>query len=64
MPKVSIEAIRQVEAALDQYEEQVETTNLKPSSKWTYILHARQCVRWLNADFEPGINLRRRISLR
>ena len=58
MPKISKDALRQVRVALDQYENEVNVTTLRPSSKNTYILHARNFVRWLNDDFYPGAQLR------
>lgn len=58
MPKIDRTTLQQVEVALDQYREEVEATRLRPSSKWTYLQHAEHFVRWLNDDFEPGINIR------
>ncbi len=58
MPKINPQALQQVEAALDRYREEVEATRLRPSSKWTYLLHAEHFVRWLSDDFEPGVNVR------
>lgn len=58
MSKISREALQQVQAALDRYRDEVEATLLRPSSKWTYIQHAEHFVRWLNNDFEPGVNLK------
>ena len=55
MPKVSYDALQQVEAALGQYEAEVHAANLKWSTKKTYTLHAGNFVRWLKDDFEPGI---------
>ncbi len=60
MPKINQDALRQVQEALDRYEKEVNATSLARSSKSTYILHAWHFVRWLNDDFEPGANLRRR----
>lgn len=58
MPKINSQALQQVEAALDRYREEVEATRLRPSSKLTYLQRAECFVRWLNDDFEPGINVR------
>ena len=58
MPKIDREALQQVQAALHRYQEEVAATRLRPSSKWTYLQHAEHFVRWLNDDFEPGINVR------
>ena len=54
MAKVSLEALREVQEALRQYEQTVEASPLRLSSKNTYLLHARQFVRWLGDEFEPG----------
>lgn len=57
MPKISGESLYQVQAALENYEEAVNATAMTVESKKTYLLHARQFVRWLNGDFEPGATL-------
>ena len=49
--------VRRVEEALAEYEAEVTASRLKPSSKRTYLLHARHFVRWLGGDFEPGGSL-------
>ena len=54
MPKVSSLTLKEVQEALRRYEETVEESPLRLSSKNTYLLHARQFVRWLADDFEPG----------
>ena len=54
MPKVSSLTLQEVQEALRRYEETVEASSLRLSSKNTYLLHARQFVRWLADDFEPG----------
>ena len=58
MPIINDEALRLVKDALDQYETAVESTNCTEMTKRTYILHARNFVRWLNDDFDPGVNVR------
>ena len=58
MPKISGESLYQVQAALENYEEAVNATSMTVESKKTYLLHARNFVRWLNDDFEPGATLR------
>ena len=58
MSKINREALNLVMDALDQYEKEVEGTHLKVPSKRTYLLHARHFVRWLEDDFEPGVNVR------
>ena len=60
MPQISYEALKMVQEALERYVQEVEATGLSPSSEQTYILHARHFVRWLDDDFEPGVNVRRR----
>ena len=60
MPIINDKALRLVKDALDQYETAVESTNCTEKTKRTYILHARNFVRWLNDDFDPGVNVRRR----
>ena len=47
-----------VDEAYERYEQEVEASNLSESSKFTYISHAHQFVRWLQGDFEPGGTLR------
>ena len=58
MPKLDRDVMRPVQDALGSYEEEVEATECTRSTKNTYLLHARQFVRWLNDDFEPGVTLR------
>ena len=58
MPEISPEALKTVQEALERYVLEVESSNCRPSSKWTYILHARHFVRWLDDDFEPGGTLK------
>ena len=62
MPEINAEALRLVNEALERYEHEVDATNLTPESKRTYIGHAQQFVRWLDDDFEPGVNVRHRRS--
>jgi hypothetical protein len=54
MPKVSRQALREVQRALEEYEAEVKATNLAEDSKQTYLGHTRHFVRWLNDDFTPG----------
>ena len=58
MPKISPEALNEVQKALGRYVQEVEKAPLYPSTKRTYIRHARTFVRWLDDDFEPGANVR------
>ena len=60
MAKVSQEVMEAVQSALRRYEQEVEATGLTEQSKTTYLLHARQFVRWLDDDFDPGVQLIRK----
>ena len=60
MPKVSLLTLQEVQDAFERYHETVEQSPLSLSAKHTYLLHARQFVRWLNDDFTPGANVGRR----
>ena len=60
MPRISQVALREAQEALRRYEEVVEATDMTRNTKDTYLLHARNFVRWLADDFTPGINTRRR----
>ena len=53
MAKVSQEVLAAVQTALQRYELEVEATGLTAQSKATYLLHARNFVRWLDDGFEP-----------
>lgn len=52
--RVGIKAIEEVKAAIKQYTLEVEETSLIVATKRTYLLHARNFVRWLSYDFQPG----------
>lgn len=52
--KISLNALAEVRRALEQYERAIEKTRLKESTKQTYLVHAKDFVRWLADDFEPG----------
>ncbi|MCA9252435.1 MAG: hypothetical protein KDA54_15020 [Phycisphaerales bacterium] len=52
--QLSHEAYREVKCALERYKTAIEKTNLRASTKKTYIHHADTFVRWLTGDFEPG----------
>ena len=58
MPRITDDALRQVQDALRQYEAEIQATNLTFTTKHHYTLHAINFVRWLDHDFEPGINVR------
>ena len=60
MPKVSLMTLQEVQEAFRRYEQTVEVSPLRLSAKNTYLLHARQFVRWLDDDFEPGATVGRR----
>jgi hypothetical protein len=54
MSQVRPDVLRDVEDALKRYTLEVEQSKMAPSTKRTYLLHARNFVRWLRDDFEPG----------
>ena len=55
MPKITQSALAEVRQALKEYDEEVNNTKLSLESKVAYVAHAKQFVRWLEDDFEPGI---------
>ena len=57
MQRVSKPCLKQVREALATYTEEVEASELMPSTKRTYLRHAETFVRWLEGDFEPGANV-------
>ena len=58
--EVSQGTMGEIERALNRYVEKVDSTNLTDNSKWTYIEHATNFVRWLRGDFEPGSGVEQR----
>ena len=60
MPKVTLLTLQEVKDALEQYQKTVEESPLSLSAKNTYLLHARQFVRWLDDDFTQGATVGRR----
>ncbi len=46
--------MKYVEQALTEYEKEVDASKLRPSTKHTYLIHAKHFVRWLRGDFTPG----------
>ena len=60
MPKLTPAAMIVVKAALEKYIEEVEAAPLRSATIQTYCHHARQFVRWLDDDFEPGASVLRR----
>ena len=61
MPQINVDALRQVQEALDRYEAEVNESLLARTTKDTYLTHARNFVRWLDDDFEPGGTLSSRV---
>ena len=57
MAEIPADALRQVISALGRYETEVNASKLRPSAARTYLLHARNFVRWLKGDFTPGATL-------
>lgn len=51
--------ISHVREAFEDYRAEVETSNLAPASKDTYLRHAETFVRWIEGDFEPGAQVSR-----
>ncbi|MEQ9127261.1 hypothetical protein [Thalassospira sp.] len=51
---ISREALREIEAAYQTYEREVDNAPLAPSTKSTYLSHSQNFVRWLSGDFIPG----------
>ena len=49
----------ELQRRLNEYERVVNQTELAETTKNTYLLHARNFVRWTRGDFEPGETLRR-----
>ena len=60
MSKINPDALKEVQDALERYREEVEQSPLSLSAKNTYLLHARQFVRWLDDNFTPGATVGRR----
>jgi hypothetical protein len=54
LTRVSSEALQEIEAALREYEEEVESSNMSPAMQHTYLLHSEKIVRWLKGEFVPG----------
>jgi len=54
VPKISTQALREVEAAMKKYLDEVIAADLADSTKDTYTTHSRNFVRWLTDDFTPG----------
>lgn len=54
MTKIRLQSLAQVRLALKNYEAEVKKSKLQPNSQRTYLLHARNFVRWIEGDFTPG----------
>ena len=54
MAEIGPQSLAEVKATLECYVTEVEASKLSQSSQKTYLLHARQFVRWLKNDFPPG----------
>ena len=54
--RVSPGTLLEINSALEQYVAEVDSSDLKDDTKWTYKRHATTFVRWLSADFKPGTN--------
>ena len=52
---VGSRTLNEVELALVQYREQVNATDMTPSTKKTYLVHSENFVRWLKGEFVPGL---------
>jgi hypothetical protein len=52
--RVSKKTLDEIEAALREYEKEVELSNMTVSSKQTYLLHSENFVKWLRGEFTPG----------
>jgi len=53
--RISSQALKEVEAALEQYHRDVAQAGLAQTTAKTYLTHADDFVRWLKDDFVPGI---------
>ena len=54
MAEITPKALTEVKEALRRYEIEVKASKLQPNSQNTYLLHARNFVRWLDDKFTPG----------
>ena len=54
MQRLSDQALSEVQEALRLYIAEVEKAKLQPSTIQSYLLNAKNFVRWLEGDFEPG----------
>ena len=54
MPRISAQALSELEKAMEEYRRYVAETRLSQRSKLNYLRYVDQFVRWLDYDFEPG----------
>ena len=55
MPKISEAALREVQEAFKRYEEEVAKSQLRWSTKSTYLQHPERFIRWMEDKYElPG----------
>ena len=54
-----VEEKRDMRGALERYEEEVNASDLKQTTRDTRIREAAYFVRWLNNDYWPGMGLKR-----
>ena len=53
--RISNPALAEVLEAVEDYELKLALSDLNPRTREIYLLHARNFVRWLADDFNPGI---------
>ena len=52
--RISASALAEIEQALEKYEKQIDAADIKIATKQTYLVHARNFVRWLRGDGLAG----------
>lgn len=52
--RISLDALREVEDALRNYEREVQSSDMTNSTKSTYVMHSTNFVRWLKGEFVLG----------
>jgi hypothetical protein len=57
VPEVTRPVLTDIQNALERYRLEVEASRLTEETKRTYLLHAKNFVRWLADDFTPGSTL-------
>ena len=53
MPKISAAALREIKDAFKLYEEAIERSTLKRTTKGTYLQHPERFIRWLEGNYTP-----------